>query len=51
MKMRTIAEGLVTHAQLEEMRNLGCHEGQGFLFNPAVNADEALLLLQDELCW
>lgn len=51
MKMRTIAEGLVTHAQLEELRNLCCHEAQGFLFSPAVNAEEAILLLQQEHCW
>ncbi len=51
MKMRTIAEGLVTHAQLEELRNLGCNEAQGFLFSAAVKADAALALLQEEHCW
>ena len=51
MKMRTLAEGLVTHAQLEELRLLGCHEAQGFLFSPAVTAEEALQLLQEGQCW
>jgi len=51
MHMRTIAEGLVTHAQLEELRNLGCHEAQGFLFSPAVSAEQAVLLLKEEHCW
>ena len=36
MGMKTIAEGVVTHAQLEELRNLDCTEAQGFLFTEAV---------------
>lgn len=51
MKMRTIAEGLVTHAQLEELRNLGCDEAQGFLFSQAVSAEQAITLLREEHCW
>ena len=51
MKMRTIAEGLVTHAQLEELRNLGCDEAQGFLFSQAVAAEQAIALLREEHCW
>ncbi len=41
MKIRTTAEGLVTHAQLEELRQLGCDEAQGFLFSPAISAEGA----------
>lgn len=51
MKMRTIAEGVVTHAQLEELRNLGCNEAQGFLFSPAVDAPTALELLTQDVNW
>lgn len=51
MKMRTIAEGVVTHAQLEELRNLGCNEAQGFLFARAVDAASALELLTQDVCW
>lgn len=46
MKIRTTAEGLVTHAQLEELRQLGCNEAQGFLFSPAVDAAAALEFLK-----
>lgn len=51
MKVRTTAEGLVTHAQLEELRQLGCNEAQGFLFSPAVDADAALAFLQGGVRW
>ena len=51
MGMKTIAEGVVTHAQLEELRNLGCHEAQGFLFSEAVPVDEASDLLNHEYRW
>lgn len=51
MGMKTIAEGVVTHAQLEELRNLGCTEAQGFLFSEAVAVDEATELLNTEYRW
>lgn len=46
MKIRTTAEGLMTHAQLEELRQLGCNEAQGFLFSPAIDAKAALEFLK-----
>lgn len=51
MGMKTIAEGVVTHAQLEELRNLGCREAQGFLFSEAVDAATAGDLINDEYRW
>ena len=51
MGMKTIAEGVVTHAQLEELRNLGCNEAQGFLFSEAVPVNEASELLNHEYRW
>lgn len=51
MKIRTIAEGLVTHAQLEELRQLGCNEAQGFLFSPAIDAASALEFLKSGPRW
>jgi predicted signal transduction protein with EAL and GGDEF domain len=32
LRMRTVAEGIETAAQLETLRRHGCHEGQGYLF-------------------
>ena len=38
--LKTIAEGIETQAQFEELRSLGCNEGQGFLFSaPLIRAD------------
>jgi EAL domain-containing protein (putative c-di-GMP-specific phosphodiesterase class I) len=33
--MRVIAEGVETAQQLEQVRNLGCTDMQGYLFSPA----------------
>jgi diguanylate cyclase (GGDEF)-like protein/PAS domain S-box-containing protein len=35
-----LAEGIETQGQLERFRNLGCELGQGFLYSPAIPADE-----------
>ena len=37
----TVAEGLENEEQLRALRMLGCDYGQGFLFSPAVPADDA----------
>jgi diguanylate cyclase (GGDEF)-like protein len=37
--LETVAEGVETAAQLEFVRELGCHAVQGFLFSPAVDAN------------
>jgi diguanylate cyclase (GGDEF)-like protein/PAS domain S-box-containing protein len=38
--LRIVAEGVETDRQLDELRKLGCDRAQGFLFSPAVPADE-----------
>jgi diguanylate cyclase (GGDEF)-like protein/PAS domain S-box-containing protein len=40
-----LAEGIETSGQLVRLRQLGCELGQGFLFSPAVPADDALTLV------
>jgi EAL domain-containing protein (putative c-di-GMP-specific phosphodiesterase class I) len=43
--LRTVAEGVETVAQLRRLRALGCDEMQGYLFSPAVGADEFVELI------
>ena len=45
MHLETIAEGVETTAQMDELKALGCFNGQGYLFLPPVSADEAEELL------
>ena len=44
--LKTIAEGIETQAQLEKMRNMGCHDGQGYLFSEPLTSDQFEALLQ-----
>jgi diguanylate cyclase (GGDEF)-like protein len=44
-QMTTIAEGVETQAQLDTLRRLGCNEMQGYLYSPAIPAQEILQLL------
>jgi diguanylate cyclase (GGDEF)-like protein len=41
LSMKTTAEGIETIEQLVELRSLGCTNGQGFYFSPAVSAADA----------
>ena len=45
MGMQVIAEGIENSVQLEQLQALGCEYGQGYLFQKAVPADEAIALL------
>jgi diguanylate cyclase (GGDEF)-like protein/PAS domain S-box-containing protein len=45
--LKAVAEGVETPAQLEELRALGCDQGQGYLFGKPVPAEEAERLLRD----
>ena len=40
LDMTVLAEGIETEEQLELLRGLGCEFGQGYLFSPAVSADQ-----------
>ena len=41
MRLGVVAEGVETAAQAERLATMGCGELQGFLFSPAVPADDA----------
>jgi len=45
MDLSLVAEGVETEEQRVRLADLGCHTYQGFLFSPAVPADEFLRLL------
>lgn len=45
LRMEPIAEGIETEHQRRFLLDLGCTRGQGFLFSPAVPADEIARLL------
>jgi EAL domain-containing protein (putative c-di-GMP-specific phosphodiesterase class I) len=44
LKMRVIAEGVETRAQLLKLRRMGCDEAQGFYFSPPVPAADTIAL-------
>jgi diguanylate cyclase (GGDEF)-like protein len=47
LKIKTVAEGVETEAQLRFLRELGCDEMQGYLFSRPLPQDEILRLLQE----
>jgi EAL domain-containing protein (putative c-di-GMP-specific phosphodiesterase class I) len=46
LRLKVVAEGVETHAQLEFLRALGCDEIQGFLFSRPVGAPEIETLVR-----
>jgi len=49
LSMTVLAEGIETPEQLVRLREMGCELGQGFLFSPAVPADEVAELIRHPL--
>jgi EAL domain-containing protein (putative c-di-GMP-specific phosphodiesterase class I) len=47
--LKVIAEGIETRAQLEVLRGLNCHLGQGYHFARPLDADDASFLTASEL--
>ena len=49
LKLNIVAEGVETAAQLEYLKQLGCHKIQGFYFGKARPADEILRLINQSM--
>jgi len=47
LQLEVIAEGVETKEQLNILKSLGCHYMQGYYFSPAVSAEEATRLLNE----
>ncbi|MGK7877455.1 MAG: EAL domain-containing protein [Xenococcaceae cyanobacterium] len=47
--IRLIAEGVETAEQLEELKRLGCHSGQGYWFSEPLDSEEATTWLKNKL--
>jgi len=45
LDVAVVAEGIETEEQLRFMQEIGCATGQGFLFMPAVSAENAPSLI------
>lgn len=46
--LHVVAEGVENRAQLEELKNLGCAYGQGYLFAPPLNEEAAYRILEKQ---
>ena len=44
--MNAVAEGIETEEQLEQLKQLGCEYGQGYLFSKPVDSQKASKLLE-----
>jgi diguanylate cyclase (GGDEF)-like protein len=49
LELSTVAEGVETPEQVEELCRLGCHLAQGYVFSPAVPPDRLRALLTDHV--
>ncbi|MGA1282899.1 MAG: GGDEF/EAL domain-containing response regulator [Prochlorothrix sp.] len=47
--LETVAEGIETPYQLQQLQALGCTYGQGFLFGPPLAVDQAATLLSQQI--
>ena len=41
LNLETVAEGVETQEHIAALRNMGCYLGQGYIFSPAISAEEA----------
>ncbi|GAB4346094.1 MAG: hypothetical protein Fur0042_11340 [Cyanophyceae cyanobacterium] len=51
LQMKVVAEGVETEMQVQQLRNLDCHFGQGYVFAKPMAASEAEALLLNQPSW
>lgn len=49
--LEVVAEGIENYEQFELLKGLGCPIGQGYLFSPAVDPDEAEIVAKEAPTW
>ena len=49
LNMTVIAEGIETGKQFKMLRDMGCDVAQGYLFSPAIPAEEFAQLVRDDI--
>ena len=49
MEMNVVAEGIERSVQCEALRDVGCDYGQGYLFSPALPANECAALIEKQI--
>ena len=47
LKLNVVGSGVENLLQLDYLKNLGCHEVQGYLYSEAISAQETMTLLQN----
>ena len=47
LRLKVVAEGVETRAQLEQLRHFGCQELQGYIFSKPLPPDDLLALLEE----
>jgi diguanylate cyclase (GGDEF)-like protein len=51
LKMDLVAEGIESEKQLQRLRAMGCHRGQGYLFSQPLGRDAATAILANPWPW
>jgi EAL domain-containing protein (putative c-di-GMP-specific phosphodiesterase class I) len=48
LKLKVVAEGVTTKAQLSDLKQLNCDYGRGYLFSKPIPAEEMTKLLEKD---
>ncbi|MGH8565010.1 MAG: EAL domain-containing protein [Gammaproteobacteria bacterium] len=51
LRLRVVAEGVETEAQLRYLQRLGCDEVQGFYISQPLTAERVTAMLHEDRCW